>query len=196
LKEKSLIKPQFYAKLTRDNDYFRPAQGPVLFWPIAVKQERISAIIGCGCDRGYSTPCDSYPQMQKDETMESKQAIISFSQSEKVKSGLIWCSQCVQMTRNLPGKERTGAVKLVQSLVAMISNEAVLARKAAGEEAWFEVEKALNTARVMVDSGVSQEATYHLTQALSQVNRVGQKAMTFLVDQGLFTPSLPRENGE
>lgn len=119
--------------------------------------------------------------------MKPKQAIISLSQSEKVKSGLIWCSQCVQIAQNLSQAEQTGAVKLVQSLVAMISNEAQLARQASGDKAWLEVEKALNTARVMVDSGVIQEATYHFTQALSQVNRVGQKAMTYLVDEGLFT---------
>ena len=118
--------------------------------------------------------------------METKQAIISFSQSEKVKSGLIWCSQCVQLAQNLSQGEQLGAVKLLQSLVAMISNEAQLARQAGSDEAWLEVEKSLNTARVMVDSGISQEATYHFTQALSQVNRVGQKAMTVLVDKGLF----------
>lgn len=118
--------------------------------------------------------------------MEAKQAIISFSQSEKVKSGLIWCSQCVQLAQDLPQVEQPGAVKLLQSLVAMISNEAQLGRQAGGDDAWIEVEKSLNTARVMVDSGISREATYHFTQALSQVNRVGQKAMTYLVDSGIF----------
>lgn len=119
--------------------------------------------------------------------METKQAIISFSQSEKVKSGLIWCSQCVQLAQNMTHGEQLGAVKLLQSLVAMISNEAQLARQASGDEVWLEVEKSLNTARVMVDSGVSQEATYHFTRALSQVNRIGQKAMTYLVELGAFS---------
>lgn len=118
--------------------------------------------------------------------METKQAIISFSQSEKVKSGLIMCSQCAQLADNLSAQEQLGAVKLLQSLVAMITNEAQLARQASGNDIWLEVEKNLNTARVMVDSGVSQEATYHFTQALSQVNRIGQEAMTHLVEKGMF----------
>ena len=118
--------------------------------------------------------------------METKQAIISFSQSEKVKSGLIWCSQCVQLSQNLPQAEQIGAIKLVQSLVAMISNEVQLARQASGDEVWIEVEKNLNTARVMVDSGVSAEAPHHFTQALSQVNRIGQRSMTWLVENGYF----------
>ena len=119
--------------------------------------------------------------------MEAKQAIISFSQSEKVKSGLIWCSQCAQLAENLPAEEKRGAVKLLQSLMAMVANEAQLGRQVGGDDVWLEVEKLMNTARVMVDSGVAQEATYHFTQALSQVNRIGQKSMTFLVENGLLT---------
>jgi hypothetical protein len=119
--------------------------------------------------------------------METKQAIISFSQSEKVKSGLIWCSQCAQITDNLPAEEKRGAIQLLQSLMAMVANEAQLARQVGGNEIWLEVEKLMNTARVMVDSGVAEEATYHFTQALSQVNRIGQQSMTYLVEHGILT---------
>ena len=118
--------------------------------------------------------------------METKQAIISFAQGEKVKSGLIWCSQCIQVAQNLPRDEKAGAVKLIRSLVAMITNEAQLARQASKDQIWLEVDKCLNTARVMIDSGVIEEATYHITQTLSQVNSISQKAMTHLVDNGLF----------
>lgn len=119
--------------------------------------------------------------------METRQAIISFSQSEKVKSGLIWSSQCVQILENLPEPEQAGALKLLQALIAMIASEAQLSRQASGDPVWTEVGKILNTARVMVDSGVAQEAGYHFTQALSQVNRIGQKAMTHLIEKGLLT---------
>lgn len=119
--------------------------------------------------------------------MQTKQAIISFSQSEKVKSGLIWCSQCAQICQNLEAAEQQGALKLLQSLIAMISNEVQLARQASGDNVWLEVDKILNNARVMADSGVGQQTEYHFTQALSQVNRIGQKAMTELLDKGLLT---------
>lgn len=118
--------------------------------------------------------------------METKQAIISFSQSEKVKSGLIWCSQSANLIENLPVHEQSGALKVLQTLIAMISNEVQLARQVSGETIWLEVDKLLNTARVMIDSGVRQEIAYHFTQALSQVNRIGQKAMTELIDKGLL----------
>lgn len=118
--------------------------------------------------------------------MESKQAIVSFSQSEKVKSGLIWCSQCAQLAQNMPPPEQLGAIGILRSLLAMIANEVQLARHVSRDPVWLEVEKILNMARVMIDSGVSHEAVYHFTQALSQVNRIGQQAMTALIDKGLL----------
>lgn len=119
--------------------------------------------------------------------METRQAIISFSQSEKIKSGLIWCSQCVQIYENLPAQEQQGALKLIQALIAMIGSEAQVARQAAKDPVWAEVDKFLNNARVMIDSGVAQEAAHHFTQALSQVNRIGQQSMTYLMDKGLLS---------
>ena len=119
--------------------------------------------------------------------METKQAILSFSQSEKVKSGLIWGSQCVLILQNLAEPEKKGALALLQAMVGLIANEAQLARQLSGDPVWQEVDKALNNARVMIDSGVAEEAQYHFTQALSQVNRIGQKAMTHLLDAGLLT---------
>lgn len=118
--------------------------------------------------------------------MQNRQAIISFSQSEKVKSALIWCSTCANLVQNLPEAQQQGAVRVLQSLLAMVDNEVQLARQASGEPIWNEVEKMLNTARIMVDSGVSQEAEYHLTQALTQVNRIGQRSLTHLIEQGLM----------
>ncbi|RJQ86887.1 MAG: hypothetical protein C4519_01425 [Desulfobacteraceae bacterium] len=119
--------------------------------------------------------------------METRQAIISFSQSEKIKSGLIWCSQCVHILQNLPAPEQQGALRLLQALVAMIGSEAQVSRQASQDPVWSEVDKILNNARIMIDSGVGHEVDYHFTQALSQVNRIGQRAMTHLMDKGLLT---------
>jgi hypothetical protein len=118
--------------------------------------------------------------------MKTKQAIISFSQGEKIKGGLIWCTQCVQVALTLPQVEQAGARKVIQGLVAMIANEVRLAQRASQDPVWSEVDKALHTAGVMVESGVIEEATYHFTQTLSQVNRISQKALTHLVDNGMF----------
>jgi hypothetical protein len=118
--------------------------------------------------------------------METKQAILSFAQGEKVKSGLIWCSQCVLVAQNLPQAERVGAVRIIQGLLAMIASEIQLAHRASQDPVWLEADKLLKTARVMIESGVIEEATYHITQTLSQVNRISQKAMAYLVDNALL----------
>ena len=119
-------------------------------------------------------------------SMQTKQAILSLSQSEKVKSGLIWCSQCAQIIQNLSPPEQSGGMRLLQSLLAGLVNEIHLAARVSGDTIWLEVDKLLNNARVMVDSGVAHDVEYHFTQALSQVNRIGQKAMSDLMDKGLL----------
>jgi hypothetical protein len=119
--------------------------------------------------------------------METRHAIISFSQSEKIKSALIWCSQCIHIIQNLPAPEQQGAMKVLMALVAMIGTEAQISRQASQDPVWNEVDKCVNNARVMIESGVGGEAEYHFTQALSQVNRIGQKAMTHLIENGLLT---------
>lgn len=118
--------------------------------------------------------------------MQTKQAIISFSQSEKVKSGLIWCTHCAQLIQNMSPAEQPGGLQLLQSLLAGLVNEVQLAARISGDAIWLEVDKLLNNARVMVDSGVAHDAEYHFTQALSQVNCIGQRAMTDLMDKGLL----------
>lgn len=118
--------------------------------------------------------------------MDTRQAIISFSQSEKVKSALIWGSQCVHMIQNMPEQDKKGAISVLQAFVAMMSNEVQLALQASGDAVWQEVDKSLNNARVMIDSGVVEEAEFHFTQGLTQVNRIGQKSMTYLLEQGLL----------
>jgi hypothetical protein len=124
--------------------------------------------------------------MEEAGRMQTREAIISFSQSEKIKTGLIWCSQVLQLALNLSPEGQQGAMQIVRRLVSMIASESQLARQASKDDVWLAVDKCLNNARVMLDSKVEEEATYHLTQALSQVNRIGQQAMTKLLDQGLL----------
>lgn len=59
--------------------------------------------------------------------MQTKQAILSFSQSDKVKSGLIWCTQCVQIIQHMSESEKQGGLRLLYSLLAGLVNEIQLA---------------------------------------------------------------------
>ena len=118
--------------------------------------------------------------------MNTSEAIISFSQSEKVKSGLLWASHAAGLLNGLEGAERKGAERIVGLLVDHVGNDALLARRIVKNDAWVEVEKNIDLAKVMVRSGVAQEAAYHLTQALQHVTSIGRKAMAQLKRDGLL----------
>lgn len=118
--------------------------------------------------------------------MKPQTAIIVFSQSEKIKSGLIWASQIVQLLDGFAGAEKMGAVKTARALMEMISHEVVLVQNVSRDPEWPEIRKDLDTAGVMVDSGVPMEAVHHLTQALSKSTSVANRSMTFLKDTGFL----------
>jgi len=118
--------------------------------------------------------------------METNQAIMAFSQSEKLKSALIWASQLGEMTLALAEADKPGAEKIIKTLVSMIANEIGVAQRAAPHDDWLAAEKDVNTAMVMLNSGVVQESGYHLTQALSKVTNIGQQSMSLLIEKGLL----------
>ena len=118
--------------------------------------------------------------------METNQAIMAFSQSEKLKSALIWASQLSEMNLALAEADKPGAEKIIRTLVSMIANEIGVALRAAPHDDWRAAEKDVDTAMVMLNSGVVQEYAYHLTQALSKVTNIGQQSMTQLVEEGLL----------
>ena len=118
--------------------------------------------------------------------MKTDEAIKAFSQSEKLKSALIWASQLADVHLALPEVDKPGAERIIKTLVGMIGNEISVAQKAAPHDSWLAAEKDINTAMVMLNSGVPHESGYHLTQALSKVTSIGQQSMTQLIDEGLL----------
>ena len=118
--------------------------------------------------------------------MQINEAIKAFSQSEKLKSSLIWATQMVEVAIALPESEKPGAERILKAYVGMIGNEIIIAKKAVPHEIWLDAEKDINTAIVMLNSGVAHESSYHLTQALSKVTTIGQQSMTLLVQDGLL----------
>jgi hypothetical protein len=118
--------------------------------------------------------------------MQVNQAIIAFSQSEKLKSGILWASQIVEMYIALAESDKSGAERVLKTLINMVATEIHVAKKAAPHDIWSDAEKDMNTALVMLNSGVTQEAGFHLTQALTKVTTIGQQSMTLLTDEGLL----------
>ncbi|MFP3928537.1 MAG: hypothetical protein ACLFUP_06495 [Desulfobacteraceae bacterium] len=118
--------------------------------------------------------------------MDSREAITSFSQGEKIKAGLIWASQALELIQGLGGMERAGGHHVTRGLLGMIGHEVQLVRSVTGDEAWDELFPLLERAVVMIDSGVPQESLRHLSTALSKTTSVLQRSMTFLRDENLL----------
>ena len=117
--------------------------------------------------------------------METSKAILAFSQSEKIKEGLLWASNIFSMLDGLHKSEKKGAEKVLHALVNMIGQEIRLARMVSGMEAWSDVDPHIDKAVLMINSGVGREAVEHLSKALSMVTTIGQRAMSVLKDKEL-----------
>ena len=118
--------------------------------------------------------------------MKNSEAILSLSQGEKIKSGLIWLNQSLEFWVGLTPEEQTGAERVIRILLDMVANEVILARRVTGDPGWEDVTKHIGTAKTMMNSGVLQEAPYHLTQALHHTTSIGQRSMSQLKENGLL----------
>lgn len=118
--------------------------------------------------------------------METSKAILAFSQSEKIKEGLLWASNTLSMFDGLHDAEKKGAEKVINLLVNMIGQEIRLARMVSGIESWDDIDPHIEKALLMINSGVGREAVEHLSKALSIVTTIGQRAMGALKEQGLL----------
>jgi hypothetical protein len=118
--------------------------------------------------------------------MEIKEAILAYAQSEKAKMGLLMAAQLIEMCNGLPDHEKHGAERFLRPLIGMVASEIHLSGRMTSADVWAGVDKSLNTALVMLNSGVLQEASYHIAQAISGVTTVAQRAMEVLIGQKLL----------
>jgi len=117
--------------------------------------------------------------------MDTQSAILAFWQSEKIKAGLIWASQAIEMAMGLPDQNKSSAEQVITALVSMVANEIHLGMKLSPNEHWESALRHINNAIVMLNSNVSHDAPFHLSKALSHVTSIGQTAMTHLKEDGL-----------
>ena len=118
--------------------------------------------------------------------MQPQTAILALVQSEKIKSGLIWVSQALQLLEALSEKDKQGAERISRSFMNFILYEVHIARQAAPDSTWEEIEKNIDLAVIMINSGVPAESVYHLTRALSHVTNIGQRSMSYLKKEGFL----------
>jgi len=118
--------------------------------------------------------------------MNVKQALAAYAQSEKVKSGLIWICHISDQVDATEGAAKKQTVNIVRTLARLVAGESDLAGKITGDQRWDEIGKMISMALVMIDSGVPQETTFHLTKALTRVTRIGGQAAGILKENELL----------
>ena len=118
--------------------------------------------------------------------MKANEAIMAFSQSEKIKSGLIWASQTIEILGGIPEGEKKGSERIIHALLSMVGHEVGLAKSIAPHDIWDEIDGFVNRAEIMISSGVGHEATVHLSRALSKATTIGQQSMTALQEMNLL----------
>ena len=111
---------------------------------------------------------------------------MAFSQSEKIKAGIIWLTQILEHLQGLPGEQRKGGEHTARMLLGMVAQEIALAGVLTGMEHWQDAERHLEKAAVMVESGVAEEALLHLSRALSKVTNIAQESMSLLKESGIL----------
>ncbi len=119
--------------------------------------------------------------------MDTGEAILGLSQSEKIKIGLISLAQSLDVLDSLPVEEKRGAERMMKVFLAATINEVRLAGTLVPQEGWKELDTLLERALVMIESGVAQEAMIHISRALSLATNISQRAMTSLGDRGLLS---------
>ncbi len=118
--------------------------------------------------------------------MTKGEAIMAFSQSEKVKAGIIWISSVLEMSEGLKGPDKLGAERAVGVFLDMVVHDVGLSERVAPDPGWKDVREGLEKAVAMVNSGVQGEALHHLTRALSRVTTIGGRAMVLLKENELL----------
>ena len=118
--------------------------------------------------------------------MDTSTALKCLIQFEKIKSAILCCQQCGQQWETLLPHEQKGAARLMQVMVAQIDREVSLAQRYNSRGQWTEVGKALDMAAVMISSGVAQEASFHLNQALRILMSCAEEAARILRREGLL----------
>jgi hypothetical protein len=125
-------------------------------------------------------------QSEDDRPIDVKRAVSAYTQSEKVKSGLIWVCQVAEQVAVMDDPGRAQALPLLTTLARLVADEANLAGRITADRRWHAIGQKINIALVMINSGVPQETAFHLTQALAQVTAIGGQAASVLRDNGLF----------
>jgi hypothetical protein len=117
--------------------------------------------------------------------METREAILDFQYSEKMKSGLIIGTTLLDQLLSLKGEELSGGQKVLAWYLEGLLREIRIAENVLGSGHYSDLERKVMEVVGRIHMSQFQEAQWSFSEAISLATTSCQKAMNFLVEKKL-----------
>jgi len=117
--------------------------------------------------------------------METREAILDFQYSEKMKSGLIIGTTLLDQLLSLKGEELPGGQKVLAWYLEGLLREIRIAENVLGPGHYADLERKVMEVVGRIHMSQFQEAQWSFSEAISLATTSCQKAMNFLVEKKL-----------
>jgi hypothetical protein len=125
-------------------------------------------------------------KVKEGRAMETREAILDFQYSEKMKSGLIIGSGLMEQLVSLKGEELSGGKKVLVWYLEGLLREIRIAENILGRGHYGDLERKLMEVIGRVHMSQFQDALRSLSEAISAATTSCQVSMSFLVDKRLI----------
>ena len=116
----------------------------------------------------------------------SREAILLFHFSDRMKSELLIASQLLTSLLQLKGQEQEGGKRLFLAYFRAMEREMSLGMALINEQDMIRMRTVLTGLTGMVDSNLFTEIQEHLTWIISTMTTYAQRSMEFLLKEGLL----------
>jgi hypothetical protein len=116
----------------------------------------------------------------------SREAILLFHFADRLKSELLIASQLITALLQLKGQEQEGGKRLFLDYFRALEREMGLGVALINDQDMIRVRTVLTGLTGMVDSNMFNEVQEHLTWIISTMTTYAQRAMEFLLKEGLL----------
>ncbi len=119
---------------------------------------------------------------------ETRDALILFQHSERVKAFLIMASKMVDGLKGLEGEELSGAKRMLGLFLGALMAEVRIAQNTTGRQEFGDVNAILSEVSNLASSGLVDEAVRRIAEAITIVTTCGSEAYELLRKAGLMGP--------
>lgn len=124
--------------------------------------------------------------MPESSPRNSREAVLLFHFADRLKSELLIASQLLNAVIQLKGQEQEGGKRLFLDYFRALEREMAMGTALIDEQDMTRVRTVLTGLTGMVDANLFNDIQGHLTWIISTMTTYAQRAMEFLVKEGLL----------